>query len=139
MCLKGQCDSTEQPEAASQPETAEDYDTNAPIGAEVGNQLADFATEIIGGGEFRLSDYRGKAVFINLWATYCAPCVEELPYFEQLAQAHPDDLVILAIHHSVGAKKAEKWKKRFDEIVFCAIFYNRACPFVSVCGFSLPL
>ena len=101
-------------------ETVEDYTSDAPIGADVGNQLADFTTELLGGGEFHLADYRGKVVFINLWATYCPPCVEELPFFDQLAAEHPDDLVILAIHHRTGAKKAAGYleDKGWDHLNF---------------------
>ena len=99
---------------------AEAAESEAPVGAEVGNRLADFTTDVIGGGDFHLADYRGRAVIINLWATYCAPCVEELPHFEALAQAHPDDLAVLAIHHRTGAKKAEKFlsDKGWDHIMF---------------------
>ncbi len=114
--------------AAEQPEAAggsivipvEDSAESMPLGADVGSLLPDFTTETIGGGEFHLNDYRGKAVIINLWATYCAPCVEELPFFEQLRTAHPNDLEILAIHHSVGAKKAEKYlaDKGWDHLIF---------------------
>ena len=53
------------------------------------------------GTEFRLSDHRGKVVFINLWATYCGPCVKELPYFDALRAEHPEDLTVLAVHHSM--------------------------------------
>ena len=79
---------------------------SAVMGANIGEQLPDFTTDLIGGGEFTLSAHRGQVVMINLWATFCAPCVEELPYFDQLRAAHPD-MVILAIHHMTGAKKAD--------------------------------
>ncbi|MBR6185262.1 MAG: redoxin family protein [Clostridia bacterium] len=91
------------------------------IGAEVGQHLMDFSTDTLGGGEFRLSDWRGKVVVITLWATYCAPCVEELPFFDRLQAEHPDSLAVLAIHHKIGAKKAEKYlaDKGWDHIIFC--------------------
>ena len=78
------------------------------IGSEVGDLLPDFRTELLGGGQFQLSDYRGQVVILNLWATTCAPCIEELPYYEKLKVAHPD-VEILAIHHRAGAKKAENF------------------------------
>ena len=98
---------------------AEDFTSSAPIGSDVGNQLQDFTTDLIGGGEFHLADYRGKVVMINLWATYCPPCVEELPYFNDLAAAHPD-MEILAIHHATGAKKADAYlaDKGWDHLKF---------------------
>ena len=71
------------------------------------------------GSEFHLADYRGKPVFINLWATYCGPCVEELPYYEQLKVAYPD-VEILAIHNQAGAKKAPAFleDKGWDHLDF---------------------
>ena len=51
------------------------------------------------GRTWRLSDLNGKVVIINYWATWCGPCQEELPYFQQLVNeyADRDDLVFLAI------------------------------------------
>ena len=39
------------------------------------------------GGDVTLGDYRGQVVFLNLWATWCAPCVTEMPNIQQLAQS----------------------------------------------------
>ncbi len=77
------------------------FESDAPIGWEVGQQLADFTTPTFDGGEFRLSDTRGKIVFINLWGTYCTPCVKELPEFEKLYEEHRDDIAMLAVHSSL--------------------------------------
>ena len=74
------------------------YDSDAPIGHEVGQRLEDFALECYDGAEFHLADARGKIVFINLWATYCTPCVHELPYFSELYTAHRDDIAMIAVH-----------------------------------------
>ncbi len=43
------------------------------------------------GGDIRLADFRGVPVLVNLWATWCAPCVKELPTLDQLAQSHDVD------------------------------------------------
>lgn len=40
-------------------------------------------------------------MILNLWATYCGPCVEELPYFEAFYREHRDDAAMLAVHASV--------------------------------------
>lgn len=70
-------------------------------GAEIGMQLEDFTIDCLDGSSFHLADTRGKVTVINLWATYCGPCVEELPYFDALRREHPEDVAILAVHSSV--------------------------------------
>ena len=74
------------------------FESDAPIGYEIGQQLADFRTPTFDGGEFHLADTRGKIVFLNLWGTYCTPCVKELPDFEELYHQHEDEIAVLAIH-----------------------------------------
>ena len=76
------------------------------VGTEVGCLAPDFATELLSGETFRLSEHRGQVVILNFWATTCAPCIEELPYYEQLKTAYPD-VEILAVHHRLGAAGAE--------------------------------
>lgn len=44
----------------------------------------------------KLSDYRGKTVIVHFWASWCPPCLPELPEMVKLAEAHPDNLIILA-------------------------------------------
>ncbi len=48
------------------------------------------------GIEVKLSDYRGKNVIITMWATWCPPCLEELPAFAQ-ALSEYEDLIVLAV------------------------------------------
>jgi len=53
--------------------------------ADVEDKVApDFALQSIDGKTLRLSDFRGKAVLLNFWATYCAPCRIEMPWFVEL-------------------------------------------------------
>jgi len=92
---------------------------SAAIGTEVGNRAPDFSTELLSGETFTLSEHRGQVVIINFWGTTCAPCVEELPYYEQLKAAHPDT-EILAIHNRLGAGKAADFlaDKGWDHLDF---------------------
>jgi thiol-disulfide isomerase/thioredoxin len=73
----------------------------ATIGFEPGMELADFTMECLDGSEFHLADTRGKVVFINLWATYCTPCVQELPHFDELYRQHEGDIAMLAVHSTL--------------------------------------
>jgi cytochrome c biogenesis protein CcmG/thiol:disulfide interchange protein DsbE len=64
----------------------------------VGKQAPDFTLPDLNDREVRLSDYRGKVVFLNFWATWCKPCREEMPSMEVLYRNfEKDGLVILAV------------------------------------------
>jgi len=50
------------------------------------------------GHEQRLQDYRGKWVLVNFWATWCPPCLEEIPDLISLSEAHKNkDLVVIGV------------------------------------------
>jgi peroxiredoxin len=58
----------------------------------------DFTLRTSDGGSFRLGDHRGKTVLVNFWATWCPPCLQEMPAMERLYQRHKDrGLVLVAI------------------------------------------
>jgi thiol-disulfide isomerase/thioredoxin/Fe-S-cluster-containing hydrogenase component 2 len=78
------------------------YSSDAPTGYNVGNRLEDFEAILMDGSTFRLSDQRGKVVVINLWATWCGPCVQELPHFNEFYHEHGDDVAVLACHSRYG-------------------------------------
>ncbi len=64
----------------------------------VGKAAPDFALTDLNEQPYRLSDFRGKVVFLNFWATWCAPCREEMPSMEVLHRNfEKDGLVILAV------------------------------------------
>ena len=47
----------------------------------------------------KLKDYRGKVVILDFWATYCAPCIEEIPHLKALqAKYGPDELLVIGLH-----------------------------------------
>lgn len=58
----------------------------------------DFALPTLDGVTVRLSDLRGRWVLVNFWATWCAPCREEMPYLDRLATDHADRLSVLAVN-----------------------------------------
>ena len=76
----------------------------------------DFTLETLEGNEVSLSDYRGKIVFVSFWQTWCPPCVEEMPLFEQLMEKNAD-VVVLAVNALPGEGKpipaAEKEVRSF--------------------------
>ncbi|MGB1108933.1 MAG: TlpA disulfide reductase family protein [Gammaproteobacteria bacterium] len=67
----------------------------------------DFSRTSLSGEEFRLSDHRGKWVVINFWATYCGPCLRELPMLARFHRTHKDkDAVVVGVNFEVIEEKA---------------------------------
>lgn len=58
------------------------------------------------GGKISLADFKGTPVVVNLWASWCAPCVKELPTLDKVAQAHDVDgkLGVIAISQDDGPR-----------------------------------
>lgn len=75
----------------------------ANVAAEEGALAPDFLLERLDGGDLRLSDYRGQAVILNFWATWCAPCRKEMPQFVSAYDRYRDDgLEIIAVNMQEG-------------------------------------
>ena len=69
------------------------------LGPRVGQHLADFTLPDMSGAPVQLAGLRGKVVFINVWTTWCPPCIEEMPTIQRLhEQLNPKGLVVLAIN-----------------------------------------
>ena len=73
----------------------------------VAGHAADFELEDMQGKTHRLKDYRGKWVLVNFWATWCPPCLSEIPELSGLHDAHKDkDLVVIGIVMDYRSSKA---------------------------------
>jgi len=77
----------------------------------VGKPSPSFDYENFKGGKTKLSDLKGKYIYIDLWATWCAPCRAEIPYLQKLEeQYHGKNIEFVSISID-KAKDNEKWKK----------------------------
>jgi thiol-disulfide isomerase/thioredoxin len=70
-----------------------------PVGSQLRGQTApDFDLQTIDGKNMKLSDFRGKAVLLNFWATWCGPCKIEMPWFVELQKQYgPQGLQIVGV------------------------------------------
>jgi thiol-disulfide isomerase/thioredoxin len=60
----------------------------------VGDPVPDLALMTPDGRQLRLSDYRGHRVLLNFWASWCGPCLDEMPALDQAAKRHADARVL---------------------------------------------
>jgi thiol-disulfide isomerase/thioredoxin len=64
----------------------------------VGEVVPEFSYTFSDGSSQRLRALRGRRVLINFWATWCAPCKEEMPALQQIADERADDLVVIGVN-----------------------------------------
>jgi cytochrome c biogenesis protein CcmG, thiol:disulfide interchange protein DsbE len=81
---------------------------------EVGSRAPDFVARTVDGSDRvrTLDDYRGKVLVLNIWATWCLPCIREMPTFERLHRTFPDSdlrVVAVSVDDLVGADSVRKY------------------------------
>ncbi len=82
----------------------------------VGDRAPDFTILDREGNEISLSNFKGKPIFLNFWASWCPPCVEEMPYIQNIYNTYKDkDVVVLAINVTAAEKNGEKDTNEFLE------------------------
>ena len=87
--------------------------SSAERGNEVGDLCFDYALSIVDStgvtGESIDPTTTGKITIVNFWGTWCTPCVNELPYFDQIASDYPEDVSVIAIHSSLSSETAPEY------------------------------
>ncbi len=83
---------------SSQQQGAPAGETLVETAPEQGALAPDFETQDLAGNRFSLRDQRGKVVVLNFWATWCVPCREEMPLFQEWHARYSPDLAILAVN-----------------------------------------
>ena len=94
---------------------------NITTGAAEGERLSDFSITCTDGNDFRLSEQKGKVVVINLWATWCIPCVDELPNFEKISEDFSDEVSVITIHSSPVTTDVAAWLSDYSYTIPFAV------------------
>ena len=87
------------------PETSEPTENEAisneptPV---AGHPAPDFALKNLEGETVQLSDFKGKPVIVNFWATWCGPCRAEFPEFQRVAEEKGENLVIIGVNNTAN-------------------------------------
>ncbi|MFW5941806.1 MAG: TlpA family protein disulfide reductase [Chloroflexota bacterium] len=89
-----------------QPDVAQD-------GPQVGEEALPFMLEDLQGNQIRLADYAGQHVILNFWATWCAPCVFEMPELQATyEQMEAEDVVVLGLNWDEEPETVETFLER---------------------------
>jgi len=77
----------------------------------IGDLAHDFISRDINGKEISLNSFKGKLIVLDVWATWCVPCLQQMPYFDALREKYKDHPNIAFISLSIDDNKA-KWSKK---------------------------
>ncbi|UAL47937.1 redoxin domain-containing protein [Sutcliffiella horikoshii] len=91
--------SEENSEATSVDVTKDESIPGVDLGeVQEGNQAPDFTLTTLEGEELKLSDYRGKKVILNFWATWCPPCKAEMPHMQSFYEENHEEVEVIAVN-----------------------------------------
>lgn len=99
---------------------------SAERGNQVGDLCYDYQLQLVDDngatGEIYDPTASGKITVINFWGTWCTPCVNELPYFKQIAEEYKDSVDVIAIHSSISKETSPEYiDKHYPD---CAMMFS---------------
>lgn len=110
----------EETEKASEINTSSEGGAIAPVesaGLEPGEAAPDFSIQTLNGEPIQLSDFKGKKVILNFWATWCPPCKKEMPEMQTIQEEYGDEVEILAVNmtdsEANGISDVQKFQEEF--------------------------
>lgn len=88
-------------------------DTSEETEEQENNLAQDFTMADINGNEVKLSDFIGKPVVMNFWASWCGPCKSEMPDFEEAYKTYGDEIHFLMVNLTDGSQETVKSASTF--------------------------
>lgn len=79
-----------------------------------GEEAPDFTLTDIHGKTHKLTDFRGKKVILNFWASWCPPCVKEFPDLLAVAASDPDGIILLALSSDFEKEPMDRFLKKLE-------------------------
>lgn len=74
----------------------------------------DFEATDTSGEKIRLSDYRGQVVLLNFWASWCKPCVRELPLFDEIRRSEADGIKVITVNAGESKGTVREFLSKLD-------------------------
>ena len=125
LLLAGACGSQSQEasdSASGAGSAAISSDENSGADAGTANDLgpaADFVVFDADGAEHRLADYIGHPIVLNFWASWCGPCRQEMPYFDDAFAEYGDQVIFLMVNATDGTSETQETAQSYiDESRF---------------------
>ena len=122
---------TEAPEDPAAPEETEPPKVEAP----------DFTVENANGEEVKLSDYVGKPIVLNFWASWCSPCKSEMPEFNAAWEELEGEVQFLMVNMTDGSRETVDTAKEYVEgegFTFPVLFDTNSEAAIAYGAYSLP-
>lgn len=109
-------DVASKPERAASENKTEYQNTDDQYGLLVGQKPPGIQLTTLDNKLFKLTDYKGKIVILNFWATWCPPCKAEMPDMQTFYDKHKDEGVeVIAVNLTSAEKSKEDVQKFIDE------------------------
>lgn len=104
---------------------------------QVGDVMPDIEVDTLDGRPLRISDFKGKVLLVDFWATWCAPCVAEIPNLKSIAAAHAHDVrfAMLSLSEDEKAANAMRFAK-VEAMPWPQAWVGTDSPSVKTCGAS---
>ena len=122
---------TEAPQDSAAPEETEPPKVEAP----------DFTVENAEGEEVKLSDYVGKPIVLNFWASWCSPCKSEMPEFNAAWEELEGEVQFLMVNMTDGSRETVDTAKEYVEgegFTFPVLFDTNSEAAIAYGAYSLP-